>query len=380
MASLLRIATCLLVLGLQYGCASHGKFPVAASLLQEPVETTVDSADAQYYLNHYLQGERLEPGLDSAIDRLYVEFPRPLPSREDLRLIAQRHSNDFAALFLADRLWQDQRNRDVQQAFNRQLQLPREELFRAPKQVSEYRVLFVPGWNYRNNGHLTGSDFAAPRRLIDQLGVENHLVEVPSNGSVQQSAIIIADAVRRHGQGDKKVVVVGASAAGPAIHYTLGKLLTHAEQHAVVAWVNLGGILHGSPLIDYFQRWPQKIGTSVALWLLGWDNDDIMSMSAKRSRERIKTLDLPPDLLVINYLGLSLTGDLSSFSSYKYPIIADQGPNDGLTPLVDIIAPGSTTLVATRSDHYFGEDPDIDLKTIAIVKTVLEMLENRVPR
>ncbi len=100
-------------------------------------------------------------------------------------------------------------------------------------------------------------------------------------------------------------------------------------------------------------------------------------MSARQSRERVITLELPPDLVVVNYLGLSLTGNLSSLSSYKYPIIADQGPNDGLTPLVDIIAPGSMTLVATRSDHYFGEDPDISLKTIAMVKTVLELIHAR---
>ncbi len=82
-------------------------------------------------------------------------------------------------------------------------------------------------------------------------------------------------------------------------------------------------------------------------------------------------------MVVINYLGLSLTGSLSSLSTYKYPIIADEGPNDGLTPLVDIIAPGSMTLVATSSDHYFAEDPEIDNKTIAILKTVLEMIELR---
>ena len=47
--------------------------------------------------------------------------------------------------------------------------------------------------------------------------------------------------------------------------------------------------------------------------------------------------------------GLSLTGSLSSPSTSKYPLIADQGSNDGLTPLVDIIAPNSLTLVATGS-------------------------------
>jgi hypothetical protein len=41
-----------------------------------------------------------------------------------------------------------------------------------------------------------------------------------------------------------------------------------------------------------------------------------------------------------------------------------------LTPLVDIIPSNNLTLVATGSDHYFGEDPRISLKTIAMVKTI----------
>ena len=100
-------------------------------------------------------------------------------------------------------------------------------------------------------------------------------------------------------------------------------------------------------------------------------------MSAAQSRARARSLDLPLELLVINYLGLSLTGSLSSLSTNKYPLIADQGPNDGLTPLVDIIAPGSMTLVAVDSDHYFAEDPQINIKTIAMVKTVLELMRRR---
>ena len=48
-----------------------------------------------------------------------------------------------------------------------------------------------------------------------------------------------------------------------------------------------------------------------------------------------------------------------------------------MTPLVDIIAPGSMTLVAIDSDHYFAEDPEINLKTIAMVKTVFELMRRK---
>ena len=115
----------------------------------------------------------------------------------------------------------------------------------------------------------------------------------------------------------------------------------------------------------------------MVLWYKGWAHDDIMSMSTRVSRERYKQLNLNPELLVMNYLALSLSGNLSSLSRNKYPLIKNLGPNDGLTLLPDAIAPDSTTLISVNSDHYFGEDPRIDEKTIAVLKTVIYLLEQK---
>ena len=56
-----------ILLLLQFGCASYSKYPVDAALLDEPIKTTVDSAEAQYYVNHYLQGDRNDAELDQRI-------------------------------------------------------------------------------------------------------------------------------------------------------------------------------------------------------------------------------------------------------------------------------------------------------------------------
>jgi hypothetical protein len=242
---------------------------------------------------------------------------------------------------------------------------------------SSYRVLFVPGWNYIDNGYLTGSDLALPRQLISELGVENHLVLTPSNGSVEASAKAISAAILKYSKLNKKIIIVGASAAGPAIHLTLGEMLPKDLLSSVVAWINLGGILQGSPLVDYFEQWPQKALMNMVLWYKGWEHEDVLSMSVKKSRERFKRLQLDPDLVVFNYLALSLSGNLSHLSTSKYPLIKSEGPNDGLTLLTDVIAPDSSTLISVNSDHYFGEDPQINDKTVAVLKTVIHYLENK---
>jgi hypothetical protein len=83
-------------------------------------------------------------------------------------------------------------------------------------------------------------------------------------------------------------------------------------------------------------------------------------------------------ILVINYLGLSLSGQLSKYSKDKYPLLISEGPNDGLTLLSDIIAPNSLTIIALGSDHFFAEDHRINDKTVALAKVVISYLDKNI--
>ncbi len=350
-----------------------------SELLGEAIDTTVDSDIARYYLDTYLQGNRLKPEYDLQIDRVYTIQGSVLPTRDDLKKISAEFSIDFASLFFLDQLMLQQKNQLAQQKFYEYLTTDKSHLYSTLAHFNSYSVLFVPGWNYVDNGYLTGSDLALPRKLISDLGIENHLILTPSNGSVKASAEVLSKAILKYSRYDKKLIIIGPSAAGPAIHLTLGEMLSHEQLSSVVAWINLGGILQGSPLVDYFEQWPQKGLMNMLLWYKGWEHEDILSMSVKTSRERFKRLRLDPDLLIFNYLALSLSGNLSHLSNSKYPLIKSEGPNDGLTLLTDVIAPNSSTLISVNSDHYFGEDPLIDDKTIAVLKTVIHYLENRKP-
>lgn len=99
-------------------CNSIPKIPVNSKFLGETISTTVDSKVAQYYLESYLQGSRLNPDLDVRIGELYKHQKEAIPTREELKKISERFSVDFAALFLAGRLWADENNRKIQNLFN----------------------------------------------------------------------------------------------------------------------------------------------------------------------------------------------------------------------------------------------------------------------
>ncbi|MGI9303697.1 MAG: hypothetical protein ACR2RB_13505 [Gammaproteobacteria bacterium] len=375
MAALWRIACLVPLLFVNWGCSTTPAYPVHSQFLGERVNTTVDSEIARYYLDVYLAGRRNDADFDAKIDRVYRDYPHPQPTRDDLRKIAADFSVDFAALFFADRLWADKRNQRLQETFRRFIE--RDEVVQRahPNPFANYVILFVPGWDYAKLGHVTGANFAMPRILVTELGIENQLVEIPPNGSVEENADYLSKELIKYGRRGKKIIVVGASSAGPAIHLSIGEQLQGKQLQSIAAWVNIGGILRGSPLIDHYQQWPQRWLFNTVLWWENWDTEKVLSMSVQRSRKRFERLSLSDDVLVINYLGLSLSGQLGKYSRDRYPLLAPQGPNDGLTLLADVIAPGSITIIAMGSDHFFAEDPRIDAKTVALAKTVIAYLE-----
>lgn len=367
--------------GIQVGCASD-RHPTTGVVFGERLDTTMDSPAAAYYLGSYLGGGRSNPALDDKIDRLHAAAPADrLPNREELLAVSREFSTDFAALFFADRVGRDVANVRLHAMFARYLQGPKVGTDMLAQSYGRYAILFAPGWDYVSNGPATGADFAEPRRLISELGVENHLIDLAPHGSVEANAKQIGRALERAAAGDKRVIVVSASSAGPAVHLALDAI--HATgARAPAAWLNLGGILQGSPLVEHTDRFPLSVYRRVYAWVKGWNESAIESMSAARCRARFPLLTLPRDTLVINYVGLSLSGSLSRFAKSNYAVLKNEGPNDGLTPLADAIAPRSLTLVAPRSDHFFAEDPMINPKTVALARTVISLLEqsHRVPQ
>jgi hypothetical protein len=99
-------------------------------------------------------------------------------------------------------------------------------------------------------------------------------------------------------------------------------------------------------------------------------------MAMEPSRKRFARLRLDPDILVINYLGIPLSGSLSRFAVDNYHRFSPLGPNDGLTLLPDALAPGAATIVSLGRDHFLAEDPDIDEKTVALMSLVISSLES----
>jgi hypothetical protein len=85
---------------------------------------------------------------------------------------------------------------------------------------------------------------------------------------------------------------------------------------------------------------------------------------------------VPEDVLVVNYIGVPVTGSVSSLGGRGFYYMKKFGPNDGITLLPDALFPGGVTVVELGRDHFLL-DAEIGATTVALVTTVIDWLEDR---
>jgi hypothetical protein len=361
-------------------CQSIPRLPAGGQWHGHPLNTTVDSQAALDYLQAFHappspNSEALKASFAQARQQVASAGPK---LREALFAVAQQHSVDVAALVAADH-WL---GLACHQAITQNLAQRQAALAAAPALpdqalpgANQYVMLFVPGWDYAANGAQTGSDFALQRRLATRHGFDNQLVPLASTGGVEENAQTVAQAVRAQAQAGKAVVLVGASSGGPAIHLALVELLSASERQAVKAWLNLGGIVQGSPLVEYLPGFALRL----VAWYNGWSVQAIRSLGAPASRARFagltERLDLTREMLVINYLGIPLSGQISRLAEHGYGPLRAHGPNDGLALLPDMLLPHAPTIIALGSDHFLGQHPQVETKTVAMMAMLLDALQ-----
>lgn len=315
------------------------------------------------------------PAQDALLAQLDRVASPGLPTRDALREIAEAHSNDVAAAFFVRRILDHEPNRRLQAVYAENL-----ARFHAAPEASErevrrvangYSVIFAPGWLYHSHP-TNGADFHKPRRLLEAIGIENRLLPTSEDGTVEHNAGLIARALRETSSPGQRTIVVSTSKSGAEVALALGSLLSAEDLTSVAAWINIGGVLQGSPLADIgLSAW----GGIVRLWFAasGWDWAGLESMGTSVRRAQFEKLRLPEHLLVVNFVAVPLERDVSFRAWTGYELLRGSGPNDGLMLLRDQIVPGGLTVIQPGTDHYFAL-PDIELRSAALLKSVLDAL------
>lgn len=376
---MLGLLAILVICGALVACTGNGpQIQAQGEFSGQPIYTTVDSEIAKYFLEHYLKGERFRPELDATIAAIDRDIGNRTPTLSSLKSIAGSHSTDLAALVLWQSVLRDSGNRRAQSMFLQEFSRLRVHLRETPDRFTPnkagYLIVFVPGWLYKSQPG-NGADFAKPRQALSNAGARTVLLEIEENGTVEHNGDLIAKQLARLSRGEQKIIVVSASKAGPEAALALSELQRTNTNHNVKAWVNIGGVLRGSALADKALTWPTC--WFVKLFVIKGDSfDGIESMATLRSSERADRVALPSDIIVMNYVGIPLSGQVTERARLGYSILREDGPNDGLTYIVDEIPEASITVTEIGLDHFFS-DPEIHIKTIALTNTVVRLIEER---
>ncbi len=367
--SVARLAATSFLLGALFGCSvSFPRLPASGEIAGTHIDTTVDSEFARDYLQNFGDEAKAAP-----FDRVCRAALTAATAREDLKRLSQDYSPDAATLCLARVLLDNPKNRALQRAFLADLDRLKASDRRAaalPVRRS-YLILFAPGWLYRAYPH-TGADFARQRQLLAQLGMQAALIETEENGTVERNALLIAGKLRELQATNKDIILVSASKSGAEVAHALGELAHPA--HHVKAWINVGGIVKGTPLADAAMRFPKRWLARLVFMFSGRGIASIDSMRTDLSSARFARARIPDHILIINYLGLPLSGNFAE-DGQEYLALRKYGPNDGRVLLADAIVPQGQTLLEPGRDHFF-QDSEIDIKTAALAYTVIRYLEH----
>ncbi len=361
---------------LALGCVACGaethRLPARGLLGGAEIETSVDSELARYFLERQSPGATPRPEFEAVIRRARAEIRGPRAALAATR-IAREVSPDLATLLLAEVLLEDERSAALRRAYQKELhaatQAPAASL-----DTNGYTLLFAPGWLYHSHPE-NGAGFERQLAVAAEIGVDAERIETDENGSVEVNARTIAEDLRRRRATGRRYLVVSASKSGPEVALALA-MLSSGEAAHVAAWVNVAGVLGGSPLADAALVAPR---CWAALALLSWRRgglNGMKSMSTPLRRSSLSAVRLPEHVLVVNDIPLPLSGDVSPRARGGYESMRALGPNDGLALTVDEIFPGGMTLVEVGLDHYMSA-PDIALRTAALIRAVLRQIADR---
>ncbi len=190
---------------------------------------------------------------------------------------------------------------------------------------------------------------------------------------MEANAVTLAAEIERLPPDGRRLILVSTSKGGPETHLALDRLRQAGRAGHVAAWVNIGGLLHGTAIADYWDTWPRSWLAAIGLTLGGHDARAIPTMTTAASRARIAASQLPAHVLVVNYLAVTRERDLTDWTRGNYALLAEHGPNDGLTLLADAIVPQGITVAELGFDHFF-RTPDLDRRIAAMILSVLALL------
>ena len=292
-------------------------------------------------------------------------------TRENLKELAAERGLDFATALLYDRV-----RRSAQHgAFITEIEaLVEQEV----EPDLEARVVIVPG-AFHQKFPNSGADGRVVRQQAEALGFEVETVPLPDFGSLEDNALALCDWLRDCTA--QRVVLATTSKGGSDVKCALARPEAESAFERVVFWLNLSGLLDGSPLVaDLFSStWRSRI----IRWLFrrqGFDLELMAELDHGPRHQLAAPLRLPPHLQVLHVVGFPLRDHATTrVARHNYSRLEDHGPNDAAGILLaDACRWPGLLYPIWGTDHYLRpRGGDVGLVARALLRYVSRELASR---
>ena len=348
---LLSLGYCIAITGF-----SQNSIPVDGILFGRPLQTNVD---------HILAKEMLANRGDISVVQFFSDYENHALNTETLSDITQKYSMDVASLFFVEKIYGQEKNRRLQDYYLSTTEgFSNGQTERCLLFLQNYFIVFVPGFRYR---HIhNGGNFYDQRLMLDSAGIPYEMIDIEETGLVEDNAELIVNRLQELNQIHNNIIIISVSKGGLETAIALEKLSNSQNLSSTIAWINVGGILRGTPIADHWAKPFKRYWLSKGLrWkrikvnLKGLLND----MSHELGKERYQSVKIPPSIDTINLIAVPLLRQekKSVFTS----------PNDGFSPLTDAITDDGSVVVEMGVDHFF-KGIDMNSRMVAILQYIVE--------
>ncbi len=257
--------------------------------------------------------------------------------------VSREHGVDFATALLYDRL----RNAEPHRAFIEAVDAIDPA---APLPPTPARLLIAPAAFWREYPQL-GADGAAVLALARALGISAERIPTHSTGGVTENARIIREALAK--EADGSIILVSLSKGGADVRVALEE--GGAPLRKVRAWINVCGLVHGTPLVDQFFSGPWWRRMMVRAFLARHRADFrlVRELGHAPGSPLSARAVAPEGIHVINVIACPLSEHTSGALAKRHRQLSALGPNDGSTLLTDAIVNGGVIYPVWGADHYF---------------------------
>jgi hypothetical protein len=253
--------------------------------------------------------------------------------------LTREHGVDFATALWYDRV----RRAEPHRAFIKAVEALDADAALPPTSA---RLLVAPAAFWREYPQF-GADGAAVLAAARALGMNAEMIRTPSTGSVSENARVIRQALAK--EADGSVVLASLSKGGADVRMALEQ--DPALARKVRAWINVCGIIHGSPLVDGMLdgAWWRRL--ALRAFLARW-RADFGLLRELRHAPSPRAM-APAGVFVVNVVACPLSIHTAGAITKRHRQLARLGPNDGSTLLADAIVDGGVVYPVWGADHYF---------------------------